>query len=101
MENWIDEFERVFTELFSTPRPERQITLWTGVGGYELLDEAFDKEFGYERIYVKKAPRFLKLRKSITGKLYKRYGGNNTLGRAEKDDSSRLGYRFTSSTPGF
>lgn len=72
------DIEKALYDVFSSHKPERTITLWTGVGGMELIDEAFDREFGYERIYVKKAPRFIKLRKSRTGKLYKRYGGNNT-----------------------
>jgi hypothetical protein len=96
MENWIKEFEKVFTELFSRPRPERQITLWTGVGGYELLDEAMDREFGYERIYVKKAPRIVKLSKTLTGKLYKRYGGNCIKRIGKEALSGDNGYVFSS-----
>jgi len=83
-------------EMFQKEPPQRKIRLYTGVGGYELLDEAMERELGYERIYVKKALRFLKLRKSITGKLYKRYGGNNIIRYGKEALSSNNGYVFSS-----
>mgnify|MGYP003575350974 CR=1 FL=1 len=54
---------------------ERQITLMTGVGGYDQFGISFEKLQGYYRIRIgKKVPRYLrrlgKPRKSVAGYYY-------------------------------
>lgn len=44
------------------PNPHRRFKLYTGLRGADAVEEAFDREFGFERIYIKKLPRFLRLR---------------------------------------
>lgn len=49
----------------------------TGAGGFDLFNEAMEREFGFERVYIgKKTPRFLRkpgtrVRKSASGRYYK------------------------------
>lgn len=70
-------------------RDSRRITLYTGAGGMDLIEECMEREFGMERIYVSKAPRFMKpfLKKSRTGKLYKKV--------YDKSRFASTGYRFS------
>jgi hypothetical protein len=49
--------------------PARQIVVRTGIGGMELIDEAFEKKVGYERIYMgHHVPRILRRLKIIIKK---------------------------------
>jgi len=56
---------------------ERVIKLYTSVGGYDLLQEALEREFGVKRYYFpnNKVLRILrksiKIKKSAAGKYYK------------------------------
>ena len=51
----------------------RNVKIYTGVGGYNLFEEAMERHIGFERVYIgKKVPRILRkvhkdIRKSITG----------------------------------
>ena len=78
--------------------PSRKITLWTGAGGADLFDECIEKDAGYTRIYVTKAPRFLKkhLKTSRTGKLYKRYGRNRFITTGKDALGCDYGYVYSS-----
>ncbi len=55
----------------------RQIKIYTGAGGLDLYGEAFDKQVGYERVYIGfKVLRILRklkspIRKSMTKGFYK------------------------------
>lgn len=55
----------------------RSIRLYTGVGGYELFQEAMEASAGLKRIYIgKKVMRILRrlktpIRKSVSGRYYK------------------------------
>jgi hypothetical protein len=43
--------ENYLKRSFSEVQP-RTITIMTGVGGYDLFDEAMDNEMGYKRVYL-------------------------------------------------
>lgn len=55
----------------------RNVKIYTGVGGYELLMEAMENQLGYSRVYIgKKVLRILRrlktpIKKSPTGRYYK------------------------------
>lgn len=59
---------------------ERTIRLYTGIGGMELFEEAFEKHAGLKRIYIgKKVLRILRtskavIKKSYSGRYYKLIG---------------------------
>lgn len=66
-------------EYFSywrTPDPQ-SITIYTGAGGMDLIQESMDNAVGYLRIYIgKKVSRMLRvlkspIRKSYSGRYYK------------------------------
>lgn len=62
---------------------DRRYRIYTGVGGMDLFEEAFEKRLGFKRVYIgKKVPRFLRINKftilkSRTGKWYRRIGKLN------------------------
>jgi hypothetical protein len=59
---------------------DRRISIMTGVGGMDLFDEALELHIGVRRVYMHKVSRILrkikgiKIRKSRTGRLYRRIG---------------------------
>ncbi len=46
-----EELEKRFKELYP-PNTERKIVMYTGVGGADLVQESFEKELKFERIYI-------------------------------------------------
>jgi hypothetical protein len=90
MDLTLEQVTKVFEDLFKGSQYDRSITLWTGLGGMDTLNEAFERDFGYDRLYINKAPRFLKLRTSLTGRKYKRIrnGRNSIIELSEGDVSS-------------
>lgn len=72
----LEEFRKLIEECFYKPRKvERRMTIYTGPGGMDLVEECMEGEFGMKRTYVSKVPRFMKkfLKISRTGKYYKKW----------------------------
>lgn len=73
----IEQFNKMIEECFYAPKemPSRRVTIYTGPGGMDLVEECMESEFGMKRTYVSKAPRFMKkfLKTSRTGKFYKKW----------------------------
>ena len=44
------ELENTIKRYFNTEQKEKSITLYTGVGGFEMLNKAFSKEFLKEQM---------------------------------------------------
>ena len=70
--------EEALADIFGEPNKTRQIKLYTGVGGYDLVEEQMELYCGYERHYIgRKVARFVRLssraiiKKSVRGIYYK------------------------------
>lgn len=58
-----NEVEKFFQKSYE--KQERTIKLYTGIGGYDLFQNAFEEALGYKRLYIsKKVLRILRRLKS-------------------------------------